>query len=46
MNALKVKNLLTPDYISPDDPIFIAGIKLLADGSVSGRTAWLAEPFV
>ena len=26
--------------------VFKAGVKLLADGSVSGRTAWFAEPYL
>lgn len=45
LNALQGKDLLTQNNISPNNPIFIAGIKLLADGSVSGRTAWVEKSF-
>lgn len=45
LSELQDKDLLTENNISANDPIFIAGVKLLADGSVSGRTAWIEKPF-
>ncbi|MFS0782733.1 amidohydrolase [Bacillus sp. 1P06AnD] len=45
LSELQEQDLLTPEHISTEHPVFIAGIKLLADGSVSGRTAWVEEPF-
>lgn len=29
-----------------DQQIFVSGLKLIGDGSVSGRTAWMAEPYL
>ena len=29
-----------------DQQIFAAGLKLIGDGSVSGRTAWMNEPYL
>ena len=39
-----------PDFdkkiLNKDNPIFVGGIKLMADGSVSGRTAWVDPPYL
>lgn len=45
LNEIQQEDLLTENNISIHDPIFIAGVKLLADGSVSGRTAWVEKSF-
>ena len=29
-----------------DQQIFAAGLKLIGDGSVSGRTAWMSRPYL
>lgn len=36
---------LKQDRIGGDEPVRIAGIKLFSDGSVSGRTAWIEQPY-
>lgn len=43
---LKEKQTLTKGSIDHDDPIFIGGIKVIGDGSVSGQTAWVSEPYL
>ena len=37
---------ITPDTIDKEKQIRIAGLKLIGDGSISGRTAWLREPYL
>lgn len=37
---------LDKDMLDENKQVFIKGIKLFADGSVSGRTAWVEEPYV
>lgn len=37
---------IPPERLRRDQQIHMAGIKLLGDGSVSGRTAWMAEPYL
>lgn len=36
---------LTPENMNRNRQIFAAGLKLIGDGSVSGRTAWMNRPF-
>lgn len=36
---------ITPGQRDPSARIRIAGLKLIGDGSISGRTAWLNEPY-
>lgn len=33
------------EYLKQDQQIRIAGLKLISDGSISGRTAWVKEPY-
>ena len=35
-----------PERLDHNQPIFVGGVKTLADGSVSGRTAWVDPPFL
>lgn len=37
---------LGPEQMDRSQQIFAAGIKILTDGSVSGRTAWFYDPFL
>ena len=37
---------ITPDVMDGENQIRIAGLKLIGDGSISGRTAWLREPYL
>ncbi|MBQ9015979.1 MAG: amidohydrolase family protein [Firmicutes bacterium] len=37
---------LTEELMDPQRQIRIAGLKLIGDGSISGRTAWLQEPYL
>lgn len=37
---------LGPEQMDRSQQIFAAGIKILTDGSVSGRTAWFHDPFL
>ncbi len=37
---------ISKEEISFDSDIRIAGIKLIGDGSISGKTAWLKEPYL
>ena len=39
------KLTITPDMVDPKEQAFIGGIKLFADGSISGLTAWVEEPY-
>ncbi|HEY8488542.1 MAG TPA: amidohydrolase [Thermaerobacter sp.] len=34
-----------PIDLDPRQPVFVAGIKVFADGSISGRTAWVDPPY-
>lgn len=34
-----------PEYLRKHQQIRIAGLKLISDGSISGRTAWVKEPY-
>lgn len=43
---LKEKQILPKGSTNHDDPIFIGGIKVIGDGSVSGQTAWVSEPYL
>ncbi|WHX98315.1 amidohydrolase [Neobacillus sp. DY30] len=43
---LKGKSLLTGEYTNKQRQIYIGGIKLFSDGSVSGQTAWVNPPFL
>ena len=36
---------ITNDQMDPEKRIRIAGLKLIGDGSISGKTAWLHEPY-
>lgn len=36
---------LSAEKMDRDQPVFAAGLKLLGDGSVSGRTAWMSRPY-
>lgn len=38
--------ILTPELMDVNQRIHIAGLKLIGDGSVSGRTAWMYEPYL
>ena len=37
---------ITPDIMDREKQIRIAGLKLIGDGSISGKTAWLREPYL
>ena len=37
---------LTPEQTDPNAKIRVAGLKLIGDGSVSGHTAWMDEPYL
>lgn len=37
---------LTPEKLDKNRQIFAAGLKLIGDGSVSGRTAWMSRPYL
>ncbi len=43
---LKGKSFLTSEKTNKQRQIYIGGIKLFADGSVSGQTAWVNPPFL
>jgi predicted amidohydrolase YtcJ len=43
---LKEQSCLTEENTNRKHPIHIGGVKLFADGSVSGRTAWVDPPFL
>lgn len=36
---------LSPEKLNRNQQIFAAGLKLIGDGSISGRTAWMNRPF-
>lgn len=35
-----------PEQLEPNNQLFLAGLKLIGDGSVSGRTAWMDQPYL
>lgn len=37
---------IDPAHMNPDIPVRVAGLKLIGDGSVSGRTAWCDQPYL
>lgn len=37
---------ISREDMNPESRIRIAGLKLIADGSISGKTAWLNEPYL
>ncbi len=37
---------ITPELMDRNRQIRIAGLKLIGDGSISGKTAWLSEPYL
>jgi len=39
-------SLVEKDKLCSENNIFVGGVKLFADGSVSGRTAWVDTPFL
>ncbi|VEF49888.1 metal-dependent hydrolase [Bacillus freudenreichii] len=39
-------DLSDPGVFDKEQPVYIAGIKLFADGSISGQTAWVNPPFL
>ncbi|PLT29966.1 amidohydrolase [Peribacillus deserti] len=42
-----VKNPEMPAvYLDTDQPIFIGGVKLFADGSITGKTAWVSPSYL
>ncbi|WP_246096788.1 amidohydrolase [Psychrobacillus soli] len=43
---LKMNPILNAENTDRKNPIHIGGVKLFADGSVSGRTAWVNPPFL
>ncbi|SCZ78614.1 amidohydrolase [Acidaminobacter hydrogenoformans] len=43
---LKTAPPFAPERRDHSQPIFVGGVKTLADGSVSGRTAWVNPPFL
>jgi len=43
---LKIAPPFNPERLDHNQPIFVGGVKTLADGSVSGRTAWVDPPFL
>ena len=43
---IKEKQILPRGSKNYEDPIFIGGIKVIGDGSVSGQTAWVSEPYL
>lgn len=43
---LKINPILNKENTNRNNPIHIGGVKLFADGSVSGRTAWVSPPFL
>ncbi len=36
---------ITPERLDKNQKIRVAGVKLIGDGSVSGRTAWMSRPY-
>ena len=38
--------ILTPELMDRESRVRIAGLKLIGDGSVSGRTAWMYDPYL
>ena len=36
---------IPPERFAKDQQVRVAGLKLIGDGSVSGRTAWMGEPY-
>lgn len=40
------KMTVTPDMFDNEERAFISGIKLFADGSISGLTAWVDKPYL
>lgn len=36
---------ISPESLDRNRRIFVAGLKLIGDGSISGRTAWMDRPF-
>lgn len=41
------ENFTVPaESLSPESKFHVGGLKLVADGSVSGRTAWMHEPYL
>lgn len=45
-NQLDENVVLDKDKLNNKNPIYIGGVKLLVDGSISGKTAWVDEPFL
>ncbi|WP_042355804.1 amidohydrolase [Bacillus rubiinfantis] len=45
-NDMKDKYPLTKQKTNRQEPVHIGGIKCFADGSVSGRTAWVTPPYL
>jgi predicted amidohydrolase YtcJ len=37
---------LEKEKVCSENPIYVGGIKILADGSVSGKTAWIDPPYL
>ena len=37
---------IPPELSDPDRQVHAAGLKLISDGSVSGRTAWVRQPYL
>ncbi len=44
-DQLKKSGRLPVDKRNPENRIFIGGIKIMADGSISGKTAWIDPPY-
>lgn len=47
-NSMREQNHCSfhPEQLEPEHQLFIAGLKLIGDGSVSGRTAWMDQPYL
>ena len=37
---------LPPDSWKPDQQLSIGGVKIIGDGSIAGKTAWLSQPYL
>jgi predicted amidohydrolase YtcJ len=43
---LKENSFFIPSHLNRENQVHVGGIKVFADGSVSGRTAWVHTPFL
>lgn len=43
---LKKSGMIPSDQLAPFEMVHIGGVKLFADGSISGKTAWIDAPYL